>query len=331
MAFILLLSFATDFTKVDQWVINQEVTGFYNSSVIDPDGELIANFWKDPVFITNKKGRFESLRPMGNGPADIISAGALSFRGKELTVIGHQGKIQHFIKKNGSYELKGLTTLEPSKKMLMYCDAAWVGDKFLIAGMRSKRPKLHLVRAYDQKGSWLEDVVTVTLEESTVDRPRYELMRFYLELGRRLYFMPEYEMKVTVIDPKSLKTLAVHDLEKPDFYRRMPDNIYVKEVSKDFYTNVFHWTSNYNRINAMTTVEDYLVVQVRDIRPGQPNYWVGIYDTEQFRLKKQVRTNDLLLDASGNRLYMFKNGDPIFDEVRTNPGPLTINIYELKP
>jgi hypothetical protein len=81
----------------------------------------------------------------------------------------------------------------------------------------------------------------------------------------------------------------------------------------------------------MLLVGDHLVVSVRDIRAGQPRYWIGIYDTENFALQHQMRTNDLLMAARGKRAYFLAGGDPILDEDIFELGPMTVNVYEVRP
>jgi hypothetical protein len=44
-----------------------------------------------------------------------------------------------------------------------------------------------------------------------------------------------------------------------------------------------------------------------------------------------MRTNDLLMAARGKRAYFLAGGDPILDEDIVELGPMTVNVYEVRP
>lgn len=146
-----------------------------------------------------------------------------------------------------------------------------------------------------------------------------------------VFLLRQDELKVHCVSKKDLSLAETVSLEKPGFYRAMPNDFFISKKKyqddNEFFLDYDRWNRDYSSIsNAAVHADKYLLVQIRTANAEMPNYALLFYALQDgFRLVKTVLTEDLLLAGRDGKYYFYQGGDPGLDEVEN----LVIRVKEL--
>ena len=314
----------------DTWQIDYVFGGKLFAAIVDPDGYLIGQFQKDRPFIANKDGmRF--LRPLGRGPGDLESCFGACFRDGDLVIAEHYGKIKIFHKEDGEYQWKASVTRPPEGSHHFVNDLAYYQGKWFIGGFSTysttKGLEANHVRVYDEEGKFLTSLVNLPVENRMKS---YQLMDYHLrQKGSRLYFLRDEALVVYVIDAAKPALTQTVELQRPRFYKEIPDETYVDKKRRGlsgFEERLVNWRLSYSSIVNVAVTDQTLVLQLRTLNPRMKRFALLFYDLDDFELKTTYEIDDLLITNDGDRFYFFRGGVPGIDD---DAGEFIVDIYQI--
>jgi len=317
----------------DSWVQDRCLGGSLFASVIDDDGDMIAQFMRETTFIANKD-HIADFRPTGEGPTDLDSCyGATRIAKNTVAIIDWMGrKIKIFKKENGLYEWQETVHRSPSQNFHTIDDLAFYDNKWFIGGVsvwpNEKNSKdffhYHILVA-ERDGRTITHILKSDFNKNTMSR----LMRYYLKLHQgKLYFMAEHELKIHVVSPTELKTLTSQRLKPPPFYKFKPKDAYKEQRLNDqeFAETLSKWHTSYSSVTNIALAQGHLIVQLRTATPGKPRFALMFYDLERFELADMLFADDQLVAYKDDLFYFYKDGMPYDDD---DAGPFHIDIRRL--
>jgi len=321
------------FEMQESWVHDRFFGGSLFGSVIDDDGDLIAQFQRDTTFIANKR-HIADFRPVGEGPADLDSCfGATLYGPKKVAIMGFMGrKIKIFQKENGVYEWEETIHRRAIRNAHAVEDLVFYEDKWFIGGAsvwpKEGNPKEFVnyhILVLQKDGTLLKRLLKTELEENLASR----WMRYYLSGHKdKLYFMAEHDLRVHVVSPTELKILESPRLKPPLFYKPMPDDAYREKTlnPEAFEPTLSKWHTSYSSVTNIALAQGHLIVQLRTATPGKPRFALMFYDLERFELADMLFANDQLVAYKDDLFYFYKDGMPYDDD---DAGPFHIDIRRL--
>jgi len=323
---------AGEFVLVDTWEDQEFIAGgMLFGSFIDKDGDYLAQFQKDPPLIANKNG-FKQLRQRGQGPGDLESLFGACYRGDDLTIFEWSGKIKLFSKEQGTYEYKDSIFRKAEGSHFYSKGIAFAHDRWFLSGIGldyapegdKSQIKVIFLKVYEANGLFFKDL----LAEVTEYRGHESLRQYMAPYQDKLLFMRETELEVTVLDTIKVEVERVVALERPKFYKALPDDFYFTESKKSLtIEQMVNWQKGYSAVMNVAVSGKNLVVQVRTATPKLKRFAVLFYDLATFALKDTQFTDDLMLASQGDRFYFFKDGMPGFDD---DAGPFKVEIREYR-
>jgi hypothetical protein len=299
------------------------------AAIIDKEGNLIGQFQKDRPFIANAKG-MKFMRPLGRGPGDLESVFGVCYRGDDLAIAEHYGKIKIFEKNDGDYQWKESVTREPEANFHYITDLAYYDSKWFMSGESTWRKgdglEVNYIRVYDSDGSFLTSLVNLPAEKG---KSHNLIDNFMRQDGSRLYFLIQDKLEVFIIDAAKAALQRTVTLERPSFYKELPEDAYFRNKSKltGFEERLVSWRLSYSAITNTILTEHSLVVQLRTMTPRMKRFALLFYDRDDFTLKEIHETDDLLVVNYGPRLYFIRGGMPGIDD---DAGEFTVDIYKVR-
>lgn len=331
--FFIILVFhlkAENFVRVDQWK-HEGVVGYVFCSFINAENQVVASFYKSPNFIIQRDKLIE-FAPYGQGPNDLMDTKAGFNYNGDVAFIELADKIKIFTKKeDGTYAWKETKWLKRGQYAHMVRDGIYFDHKWFLAGeelldYKNNIAGVSYVKVFDDNGKPLKQLI----HEEYKQPNQFHLMRFYLVPYKddRVFFLPENELKVSVISAKKLEVSKEVELEIPSFYKKMPDTFYVfkkyNNAQENFTLDLENWAMGYSRITKVVMNGDSLVVQLRTCRADMKKFALLFYSAETFKLERTVFIDDFLLGARADKFYFFANGNPGRDE---DTEEIVINVY----
>jgi len=315
----------------ETWRHDKVFGGVRFGTLVDPDGALIGQFQMDPPFLITSESITE-LRPMGQGPGDLISAFGVGLRGEDLVVVEHSGKIKVFSKQKGTYAYKESIHRKAGVSAYMIEDFTWVGERFFIAGYtleptdEKDRFTLVEVKAYDHRGTFLGNPIEETGESADFQTRNTWIERHLKTDGHALYFMTEQSLELRVIDPLTATVTDRLRLERPPFYVPIAEDAYRlnedngrKLRGPEIMMKLPEWRKSYSAVENIEITKDYMVVQLRTARDHLKRFALCYYTRGGgYVLRGLTYTDDFLVGSSGGRLYLMEGGHPGIDDDEPN-------------
>jgi hypothetical protein len=334
--------FEATLNTVETWKHDKLFGGKRFGTIVEPDGALLGQFQKDMPFMMTKK-TVTDLRPMGQGPGDLVSAFGIDIWGDDLLVVEWTGKIKKFSKHEGAYELKESIHRRAEATAFQIDDVACTDDRIFIAGFSMGATEgsdlftFTTLKAYERDGSFLGNVISHTAEVETFSTFNNWRERHLKHDGGTLFFMSESSLDLYVIDKDTFSDHTIVSLDRPSFYVPMPEDffrIFDKRgrildgatISK----SVVAWRQGYSRVENLEVLDDHLVVQLRTSRPSLPRFALCFYSRQNdYALESTVYTDELLVGSLGDRLYLMKGGHPGIDDEELDQTVVRIVVPEL--
>jgi len=327
-----ILQGAKDFKLVHRLTYKDQIYGYFRGSLIDSDNDIIVGFYGTPLrlFTPEKSIQFAL---MGQGPNQLTNLWAYCWYNNDLALFEMPNKIKIFMKKNDSYQWKETKWLKRGPFAHVPRGAVFFDNKWFIAGsnfhdMGGPTSKVSFVKIYGANGKPLKDLLFKQFKEP---RMHIHMHYFILVCKNRVLYLPENELKVTVIDPTELKILKEVSLETPVYYKPMPPDFYILNDSgkrSDLLKALEYWKYSYSRISKVVVDENQLVLQFRIFDEERKKFALLFYNAENFKLEKTVFTDDCFLGARNGEYYFYANGDPGFDE--EDADKCIINVYRFE-
>jgi len=314
-----------------QITYEDEIYGRFSGALLDKDSDLIASFYATPLrlFTPEKSVQFAT---MGQGPDQLINLWAQCLYNDDLALFEMPNKIKIFTKKDGTYVWKETKWLKRGPYLHVPSSAVFLDNKWFIAGssfhdMGGKDSPVSFVTVYGADGTLVNELI-----DKKFDKPfmHMQLNYFILAADSKAYFLPENELKVTVIDPVELKVTKEVSLESPEYYKPMPPDFYLidtPEKQKDFLKQLEYWRYSYSRLSAAAVDSGYLIVQFRVFGEKMKKFALLFYNLGNFKLEKTVLTNDCFMTAGNGKYYFYADGDPGYDE---EAGKTVIKVFSLE-
>lgn len=341
---------ASDLILVEKWEHNDEILQRVTGSFIDDDGDVIICVFREGARLVAPKkvvkfARFGKANHQIEDFKAIDSYPGQGIKNRGIAILERVDRLKIFKKKDGTYKETGVKWLTRNRYPHFIKNGVYIGKKWFLAGrcLMNFHPtilKQSLIRVLDDNG---KPAGTILHEETKQDENAKGFYAEYLitanRARRELYFMREYEMKITVISPGDMKVKRTVRLEKPKHYTPMPSHFY-QRIKTDprgpgVLKKIETWKTGYSRINEADCYGDYLVLQLVNCRENGKNYMLlfyKFYKGADFKLEKVVPTDDLFLgvhgDKLGDKLYFFAGGNPGYNEGVDRVG---IHIYRYGP
>lgn len=331
-AFTLVLNGAAKFKQTGKWILEGDINGQAAPTMVDKDGHIVGAFYKTGARVLTPEKSIE-LAPYGQGPSDLQGFRAICDYKGDIAIHEIPGKVKVFSKKKGAYSWKETVWLKRTPLFHVVQNMIFYHNKWFLAGVihlernKDQRVPCAYVKVLDEKGNFLKDLV-----KSEIDtKIRHYAMDYYIVgCKNHVLFLPENKLSLTVISPEDLKIEKSIDLEKPSFYKKMPEDFYLfkkYEKSGQFDIDMENWKVGYSRITRVTVEDNYIVVQVRTCRDSMKKFALLFYNIDTFKLEHTFFIDDFLLSSRNGKYYFFANGNPGLDEEAEET---VINIYEWK-
>lgn len=337
---ILLLSISTARAQTleleRQFTYDDEIFGYFSSAIIDKDNHIIGSFYRSPMrlFTPEKSVTFAEK---GQGPNELTGLWATGSYNDDLVFVEMPNKIKIFTKKDGKYVWKETKWFKRGMYLHAVRGIAFFDNKWFFAGinylnMDKNDLKISFVKVYDAEGNPLKELLEKEVKDNLTEAyPYTQMTHFIFDYKDRLFYLPENELKVTVIDPKELKVLKEISLETPACYKPMPPGLYTfkkRDGGENRELDLYEWMSSYSRIMKVQCDGEYLVLQFRVFDKKSKNFALLFYNAGTFKLEKTVFIDDCFMGARDGKYYFYAGGDPGIDE--EDADKCIINVYGLK-
>lgn len=308
-----------EFRVVDTWSNDIKITGRIGGSTILKNGNVAATFYgQGPVEISSRTAEFICRR--GQGPDELQDLFAACEHPHGLAFVELPFRIKIFGRDNGDYHCRKSVWLEKSRFYTAVSSVLFIRGKWFLAGYflenfsRKYVYKKVFVKVYDAKGKYIKGLIRKTDHEPD----QRHLMGYYLVAGGgSIYFLEEDRLRVTVIQPESLRIEKAVDLAAPEEYRPMPKDFYVFKRYDDPYAGIGRdmdtWRTGYSRVVCAAFDRGTLVLQIRVFEKAA-RFMVLFFREGSFQPAGRVLTNDRLLGVRAGRFYFYANGDPRYEE-----------------
>ena len=326
-----ILNASDNFKLIQKVTFDDEVYGYFRDAIIDKDNDLICSFYRTPLRMFTKE-KSMTFATRGQGPNQLTDLWTYCLYQSDLALFEMPNKIKIFAKKNGAYVWKETKWLKSGPYVHTPRDAIFFDDKWFVAGanyhdLGGKGSKISFIKIYAADGNPLKDLI---FKESSGDTQYLHMDFFVLDCNGNVLYLPENELKVTVIDPKELKIIREAALETPSSYKPMPPDFYVPKRSDnpgDIMKMLEKWRFSYSRILSIAVDNGHLVLQYRVFDDKLKKFALLFYDTGSFKLEKTIFTNDCFMTARTGKYYFYANGDPGIDE---EADKCVINVYSFE-
>lgn len=335
---ILLLSISTLNAQTleleRQYTYDDDIFGYFSSAVIDKDNHIIAVFYRTPLrlFTPEKSITFAE---MGEGPDQLLGLWAAGPYNDDLALVEMPNKIKIFTKKAGKYVWKETKWFKRGLYFHAVRGIAFLDNKWFFAGlnyieMKKNDIRISFVKVYDADGNPLKELLEREVKDNQTEAYPYTQMTHYISTCKdRLFYLPENELKVTVIDPKELKVVREISLETPACYKPMAPGLFAfKKYNKpgeNQDADLHEWMSSYSRIMKVQCDGGYLVLQFRVFDKKLKKFALLFYNADTFKLEKTVFIDDCFMGARDGKYYFYAGGDPGIDEEEADK--CIINVY----
>ncbi len=337
--FLQLLNYSygkPEFRLVETWQHDELIPGLLFDALIDPDGFLAAGFQKAGVKIANAE-KIMDLGPYGQGPDDLDGWFTLMLYKGDLAVEGMAGKLKVFHKKGGKYTWKQTIWKRFGISYFIVSDGLFSHGKWFFSGTEdvpigNNNFEIYFIRIYEENGKYIKSILKKIYKKS--EAFPIHLLNYHLEQYKSdIFFIAEDEPLVKIISPQTLELKREVKLKMPEFYQAMPkDNYRYKKNQRnlgDIETMKLwaSWKTSYSRICRAAIDNNYLVIQIRTHSKQLKRFSLLFYNADNFNLEEVVFTNDLLLAVKDGKYYLFKNGEPGYDD---EAGDFVIHIHQFK-
>lgn len=340
--FFLILLFAISTARAQtlelerQFTYDDEIFGYFSSAIIDKDNHIIGGFYNTPrrLFTPEQSVPFAEL---GQGPNQLTGLWATGTYNDDLAFVEMPNKIKIFTKKDGKYVWKETKWFKRGPYLHAVRGIAFLENKWFFAGinyidMKKNDFKISFVKVYDSEGNPLKELLEREVKDNETEAlPYMQMTHFIFDYKDRLFYLPENELKVTVIDPKELKVLKEISLEIPACYKPMPPGLYTfkkRDGGENRELDLYEWKSSYSRIMKVQCDGDYLVLQFRVFDKESKKFALLFYNADTFKLEKTLFIDDCFMGARDGKYYFYAGGDPGIDE--EDADKCIINVYGLK-
>jgi len=332
LVFLLPLMGADNFIMTDKWNHGEKIFRDIISSSIDKDGNVLVGFYINGIRLITP-GEVIAFAPYGEGPGDVMGwKEFVPYKG-DIAIVEWADKTKVFTKKNDTYVYKERLWFKRGPYPFGVTGAAFIDNKWFFTGLANINfhptiSKICYLKVYDANRMPLK----VLLKDEYKGKNQKHLMDFYIAgFKDRLYFLPENQLKTSVISIKNLKVINTVELEKPAFYKPMPAEFYsfkrYANVGKEMIADIEHWKTSYNRITKVLTEGNYLVLQLRTCSDELKKFCLLFYNAYSLKLEKTIFIDDFLLGSKNGNYYFYANGNPSLDDDTDN---CVINIYQFK-
>jgi hypothetical protein len=205
--------------------------------------------------------------------------------------------------------------------------------KWFLAGentlsQKGEKSEVSMIKIFSSAGKPVTNLIKRVYNNFSA----YHRMDHFITHGKdRVFYMAENELKVYIICHDNLKVLREVNLDKPGFYKKMPDDYYAfKRYENDqrgWDRDHQKWKTTYSRIMRVKREGNFLVIQIRAFGEKQKKFAVLFYNADTLKLEKTFATDDLFLGTLNGKYYFYAHGDPGFDE---GTDDCIINIYAFK-
>jgi len=317
--------------KIGSWEFPDRIFGKIFYSTVDKDNHLVVSFYKIPVLSMSSKGIVE-FAPYGQGPNELTNLVGMCFYKGNLALAEHADKIKIYEKKKGKYVWKETKWLKHSgyyaliPNCIKYYENKWfvVGTEGLEYNKITGKSVCSHIKVYDEKGKMIKRLI----KSHYTGANQYPLMsRFIPMYKRKLFFITENSLELSVVSIDKLKVERKIQLSIPGFYKKMPKDFYVNNPNENnFMKNLEKWNTGYSSITNVLVSGKYLILQIRTCNDEMKKFAILFYNADNFKLKKTYFTDDYLMGVRENKLYCFMNGNPGLDD---DTDDAVINIYKI--
>jgi len=327
---------ADNFKLINQWEHhNSELFGRVWDSQVDKDGHIICAFSMLTGGRLITSGKVIEFGPFGQGPGDIETLMCIIPFKSDIAIVERADKIKLFKKNKGTYVYKDIFWLKRGKFPFIISDGIFVDNKWFLAGFAFLNYDPNIlkscyIKVFDQKGKPLKEMINKEYKKKDYKKMLYLMNYYIVGNDNRLFFLPENELKVTVISAKELAVKKEVKLEIPHFYKKMPDDFYAwedknNEFKKKTKLTIEKWKAEYSRISKVLLEGDKLIVQIRTCNDKLKTYALLFYNANSFKLEKTFFFDDFLMGVNGGKYYFYSDGDPEDDD---DTDQCIISIYD---
>jgi hypothetical protein len=320
-----------EFICIDKWDHGDEIFGRSFGTTIDKDNHIIGVFYM-MGFRLITPSKITAFAPRGQGPSEVMDIKTFFLYKDDLVVVESKNKIKIFKKERGTYTWEKTLWLKLWKYSHFISGGIFFKNRIYLTGINTleqsnTRKVVSLIKVYDEDGKPIKNLLKKELKNPN----RLYVMDYYIiDFKENLYFMAENELKLIMISPETLEVQKEIPLEIPDFYKKMPDDVYVFKrynTSDGFRKDVEYWKTSYSRITKFINEGDYFVISIRTCSDRLKKFAVLFYNVNNFKLEKTVFIDDFLLGERQGKFYFFANGNPSLDD---DTDRCLINIYSFK-
>lgn len=332
--FTVFLQGADQFKRIDQWK-HDEIFGYDFFSFVDKDNHVVGGFRRIGCRIVTPD-KIIKFAPRGQGPSDLSTfSTAFPYKNGDIAIVELPMKTKIFTKKNSTYVWKETKWLKQGPSVQIIKDGVFSNGKFFLTGMSrfvqcDSGYVVVLLKVFDESGKPLKQLI----KREYSGTQQFNLMKYHISIlsPEKVVWLPENELKLTVISSDKLEIVNEADLEIPSFYKPMPKEFYIFKKYDDpkdnFGLDVETWATGYSSITEVAVDGKFLVVQVRTCSDKLKKFALLFYNAENnFKLERTVFTDDFLLDVKNGKYYCFANGNPGRDD---DTDECIINIYSWK-
>lgn len=316
-----LLQGAVKFKQIDQWR-HDEIFGYDFFSFINGDDHLVGGFRHIGCRMVTPD-KIIKFAPRGQGPSDLSTfMTAFPYKKGDIAIVEMPMKIKIFTKHKDTYVWQETKWLKQGRTLQMIKDGVFYDGKFFLAGRgmsgkNSRGIEYAFLKIFNDNGKLLKELIKRTYSEPD----QFNLMKHHVSIlspGHVIY-LPENELKLSVISSEKLVMIKEVDLEIPSFYKPMPKDFYIfkkyNNPKDNFSLDIETWATEYSSITEVAVDGKFLVVQVRTCSDEMKKFALLFYNVEKnFKLERTEFTNDFLLDIKDGKYYCFANGNPGRDE-----------------
>ena len=308
---------------VEKWQPGKETVDSIKYSLVDKDGHLVMAFERAGQCLV-KPDKIIKFAPLGQGPDDLMKVLSLFSFDDGIAFGELPGKIKIFKKEGDMYRFKETRWYKMGYFPFILKNGIYYDRKFFLTGynimtadQKKNSMEVSFIEIFSDQGQPLKSLLKKSI--SGVPRLLYEMNYYLVSYKKYVFYLVENELKVRSIDIGDLEIKKEVDLEKPGFYKPMPDNFYIRTETglSDVnirLKNLEFWRTSYSRIHKVLVEGDYLVLQMRTCDPKLKKFALLFYHAGTFKLEKTILTNDYLIGVRAGRYYFFANGDPGLDE-----------------
>jgi len=316
---------------IKEWKHEKELLGKLLYSVVDEQGDLMAFFDKEGLFLINDE-KCSLISAFGEGPGEWsnVVRGICQYK-NGVAMRELHGRVKLFIRNDSGYVFDKSIWVNSVSPAMLGKDLFYYNKRFIIIGMemlkveetdfRVNRLKVFEEESLKAQGSFIN-------EQYKGPTSQYETTFFLVVDQKKLLAVKENDLLVYEIDLDNLKEERVVKLKIPEGYRRMPPDFYQfkqNQSNNQFVKNLEQWSTSYSAVTKAVIVKNKLVIQIRSFDQSDMKFAFLIYDIHNgYLLENIIKTNDILLGQHQNLLYCFKNGCPLLDDEADS---LTISLF----